>query len=48
MVQDHVSAMKDNSMREGIEEDPDRGVPTRISTTKLCQNVGKECKVKNV
>ena len=48
VVQDRVSAVKDNSMRAGIEEDLDRGVPARISTTKLCQkNVGKECKVKN-
>ena len=47
MVQDRVSAVKDNSMRAGIEEDLDRGVPALISTTKLCQNVGKECKVKN-
>ena len=47
VVQDRVSAVKDNSMRAGIDEDLDRGVPARISTTKLCQNVGKKCKVKN-
>ena len=41
-----MSAVKDNSMRAGIEDDLDRGVPALISTTKLCQNVGKECKVK--
>ena len=48
MVQDRVSAVKDNSMRAGIEDDLDRCVPALISTAKLCQNVGKECKVKNV
>ena len=48
VVQDRVLAVKNNSMRTGIEEDLDRGIPARISTTKLCQkNVGKECKVKN-
>ena len=48
VVQDRVSAVKDNSMKAGIEEDLDRGVSARISTTKLYQkNVGKECKVKN-
>ena len=47
VVQDRVSAVKDNSMKAGIEEDLDRGVPARMSTTKLCQNVGKKCKVKN-
>ena len=47
MVQDRVSAVKDNSMRAGIEDDLDRGVSALISTTKLCQNVGKECKVKS-
>ena len=47
VVQDRVSAVKDNSVRAAIENDLDRGVPALISTTKLCPNVGKECKVKN-
>ena len=47
MVQDRVSAVKDNSMRAGREDDLDQGVPALISTTKLYQNIGKERKVKN-
>ena len=39
VVQDRVSAVKDNSMRAGIEEDLDQGVPAHISTTKLCQKM---------
>ena len=43
----NVSKLKGNSFYGKIIEDLIRGVPACISTTKLCQNVGKECKVKN-